>query len=177
MRTLTLNRHRSGGFSMIELLVAVLVMGIGVLGISGLQLVSMQNNRAALQRAEAVQLAYDILDRIRANPQNGVVGAPYAIALGDGPGASTNCNDNACTEAQMVTFDLNVWKCTLGNYNEEGTCDTLRNDGIIPSADEQPGLPQGDGSIALDGNGVITVTVQWTERGNLVRTVAVSSQG
>ena len=60
--------HSARGFSMIELLVAVLVMGIGVLGITGLQMVSLQNNRGALVRAEAVQLAYDILDRIRANP-------------------------------------------------------------------------------------------------------------
>ena len=70
------------GFSMIELLVAVLVMGIGVLGITGLQMVSLQNNRGALVRAEAVQLAYDMLDRIRANP-----GANYGpLNLGARPG-------------------------------------------------------------------------------------------
>ena len=48
------------GFSMIELLVAVLVMGIGVLGVSALQLVSLQNNRSALVQSEAVQYAYDV---------------------------------------------------------------------------------------------------------------------
>jgi len=67
-----LAHKKIAGFSMIELLVAVLVMGIGVLGITGLQMVSLQNNRGALLRSEAVMLAYDMLDRIRANP----VGTP-----------------------------------------------------------------------------------------------------
>ena len=170
-------RKKQSGFSMIELLVAVLVMGIGVLGISGLQLVSMQNNRAALQRAEAVQLAYDILDRVRANPLGNPVGQPYQIDLDDFPAGVNDCNAGACTQAQMANFDLAVWKCTLGGHHDEGACTTLRADQVIASEDEQPGLPEGDGSLTVDANGVITVVVQWTERGNLDRTVTVSSQG
>ncbi len=165
------------GFSMIELLVAVLVMGIGVLGISGLQLVSMQNNRAALQRAEAVQLAYDVLDRIRANPIGAPVGMPYQIAVGAFPGGVIDCTANNCTQAQMAAFDLGVWKCTLGDHHDESDCDDLRNADVIASEDAQPGLPEGDGSVAIDGAGVITVTVQWSERGNQTRSVTVSSQG
>ena len=46
------------GFSMIELLVAVLVMGIGVLGITGLQMVSLQNNRGALVRPPRLSLPW-----------------------------------------------------------------------------------------------------------------------
>jgi type IV pilus assembly protein PilV len=65
------------GLSMIELLVAVLVLAIGILGITALQMVSLQNNRGALFRAEAVQLAYDMMDRIRANPEGAVPGAAY----------------------------------------------------------------------------------------------------
>ena len=81
-RTSLLMRRAARGFSMIELLVAVLVMGIGVLGITGLQMVSLQNNRGALTRADAVQLAYDMLDRMRANP-----GAAYAgLFLTEGTG-------------------------------------------------------------------------------------------
>ena len=58
--------RREAGFSMIELLVAVLVMGIGVLGITALQMVSLQNNRGALMRSEATLRTYDVMDRIRA---------------------------------------------------------------------------------------------------------------
>ncbi len=172
-----INSRRNRGFSLIELLVAVLVMGIGVLGISALQLVSMQNNRAALQRAEAVQLAYDVLDRIRANPLGAPVGQPYQIDMGDFPGAVVDCTANTCTQAQMTQFDLGVWKCTLGDFHDEDICGELREDGALASEDDQPGLPEGDGSIAVNGNGVITVVVRWAERGNQTRNVTVSSQG
>ncbi|NOX51847.1 MAG: type IV pilus modification protein PilV [Gammaproteobacteria bacterium] len=65
------------GFSMLELLVAVLVMGVGVLGVTGLQMVSLQNNQDALLRGDALQQAYDILDRIRVNPGAAVPGIAY----------------------------------------------------------------------------------------------------
>jgi type IV pilus assembly protein PilV len=163
------------GFSMIELLVAVLVMGIGVLGITGLQMVSLQNNRGALVRGEAVQLAYDILDRVRANP-----GANYdGLNLATPPVAATDCHANACTAAEMVTFDQTVWKCSLGLWNANANCAGLRDGVILPSAAEQPGLPSGDGQIAVNAaTGIVTVTVQWQEPNQPAPTsITIDSQG
>jgi len=163
------------GFSMIELLVAVLVMGIGVLGITGLQMVSLQNNRGALLRGEAVQLAYDMLDRVRANPGSNYGG----LNMGTAPPAATNCHANNCTEAQMVTFDQAVWKCSLGLWNTNANCAALRNGVILPTAANQPGLPSGDGRIAVNaGTGIVTITVQWQEPNvaNL-STISIDSQG
>ncbi|HTO57323.1 MAG TPA: type IV pilus modification protein PilV [Pseudomonadales bacterium] len=162
------------GFSMIELLVAVLVMGIGVLGITGLQMVSLQNNRGALMRGEAVQLAYDMLDRVRANPGSNYDG----LNLGTAPPAATNCNANNCTEAQMVTFDQAVWKCSLGNWNADAKCVAFRNGTILPAAGAQPGLPAGDGRVAVNAAGIVTITVQWQEPNmpNL-SSISISSQG
>jgi type IV pilus assembly protein PilV len=81
----------SRGFSMIELLVAVLVIEVGVLGVTALQMVSLQNNRSALVRSEAVQLAYDMMDRIRGNPRGGVPGQAYGgLDVGDNPPASAD---------------------------------------------------------------------------------------
>jgi type IV pilus assembly protein PilV len=173
-RTSLSKRRTALGFSMIELLVAVLVMGIGVLGITGLQMVSLQNNRGALTRADAVQLAYDILDRIRANP-----GAVYAgLALADVPPVTIDCQAAACTEAQMATFDQAVWKCSLGNWNAHANCAALRDGVILPLAVNQPGLPSGDGSIAVNAGGIVTITVQWQEPNQpAVTTIAIDSQG
>ena len=166
---------------MIELLVAVLVMGIGVLGITALQMVSLQNNRAALYRAEAVQLAYDMMDRIRGNPSGvNVIGEAYdGMDLAEVPGAPpTLCHQATCTQAQMVLFDFAVWKCSLGGMNDEDFCDDLRTAGALPSETEQPGLPGGDGSIEVDaGTGVITVVVSWTEPNGQVRNITIDSQG
>lgn len=159
-----------GGFSLIELLVAVLVMGIGVLGVTALQMVSLQNNRAALERAEAVQLAYDMMDRVRANP-----GTAYAIAVGTAPPAATDCTANTCTAAQMADFDLASWKCQLGNFHTDAACTGFRGAGVLPPETDQPGLPQGDGSVAAAG-GVMTVAVQWMSFDGTVQTVTIDSQ-
>ena len=175
---------KQSGFTMIELLVAVLVMGVGVLGVTGLQLVSLQNNQAALMRAEAAQLAYDILDRIRVNPGTGAVaGVAYnGIAVGDEPAVPTNCLENTCTTAQMTAFDVAIWKCSLGAYNGEDVCIDIRDwagdEVALPPEAQQPGLPNGDGSIAVDGvTRMITVTVEWTGFGGVDQEFSISSQG
>ena len=169
---------RQRGFSMIELLVAVLIMGIGVLGVTGLQMVALQNNRDALMRTEALQLAYDIMDRIRVNPGAGVPGANYAgVAFDDAPAAPADCLANLCTDLQIATFDLAMWKCSLGGHNDEAVCTTLRNNGLLPDVSDQPGLPDGNGQIALDGAGVITVSVRWSGFGNAEQTIDLETQG
>ena len=71
---------RVRGHSMIEVLVAALVMATGVLGASSLQTAGLRANRTALQRSEAVQLSWSVIDRIRVN-----TGGDYDVALGDAP--------------------------------------------------------------------------------------------
>jgi type IV pilus assembly protein PilV len=166
--------RRSRGFSMIELLVAVLVVGIGVLGATGLQMISLQHNRGAVLRSEAVQLAYDIMDRIRANPKGN-----YGIALGAGPTAAPDCLGGVCSDAQMVSFDQASWKCSLGGFNADAVCDGLRAGGVLAPTSDQPGLPSGDGSIAVDGaTGLVTVTVSWQEQNMPNPTsISIESQG
>ena len=178
MRRIRSLQTKSGGYSMMELLVAVLVMGVGILGVTGLQLVSLQNNQAALLRAEAIQLAYDVLDRIRVNPGAGVRGAAYnGVGMGDAPAAPADCLANNCNAGQITQFDISVWKCSLGGHNAEDVCQDLRDDDILPAANQQPGLPNGDGSIVVDGGGVITVTIQWTGFNNQNQQVVIESQG
>jgi type IV pilus modification protein PilV len=165
------------GFSLIELLVAVLVMAIGVLGITALQMVSLQNNRAALERADAVQLAYDMMDRIRANPLGAPLGAAYGgLALADGPPAAPDCLDNVCTPAQIVAFDQASWKCQLGEFRDDAVCVGLRDDGVLPPLTLHPGLPEGDGAVAVDAAGVVQVRVQWTGTDGVQQFVTISSQ-
>ncbi len=157
---------------MMEMLVAVLVMGVGVLGVTGLQLVSLQNNQAALMRADAVQFAYNILDRIRMND----VSVYNNVNLGDAPAGATNCVEADCTLQEMALFDMAVWKCSLGAFNDESWCEDLRNSDALPPEDELPGLPNGDGGIETQANGFVTVTVQWTGFNNEVREIEMRSR-
>ncbi len=172
----SLNKHRRG-FSMIELLVAVLVMGVGVLGVTALQMLSLQNNRSALLRAEAVQLAYDMMDRIRANPQGAVPGGAYdGLDVGDNPPGAADCVANNCSQAQMISFDQAVWKCSLGGFVEDAMCIDFRDGGVLPAATLQPGLPNGDGSIDVDAAGIVTIVVRWQEPNNQIQTITIGSQ-
>lgn len=179
-----INSRKQAGFSMMELLVAVLVMGVGVLGVTGLQLISLQNNQDALLRSEAVMLAYDMIDRVRANVPVDVAGGVmtetklYADVAKDADPPAVGANDCMtadCTPAAMVNFDLAYWKCSLGAHNEHAVCEALREADRLPAVEAQPGLPAGRGVVEIDGDMVI-VTVEWEGFNNEIQTVTVRSK-
>lgn len=89
------------GTTLIETLVALLVLSIGLLGIAGMQMTSLQNNRGAHLRSQAQVLSYDIADRMRANRNAALMGG-YTIAFGASASGST-----------VQVIDLNNWKQSL----------------------------------------------------------------
>lgn len=160
-----------------ELLVAVLVMGVGALGVSALQMVSAQNNRAALLQAEATQLAWDMMDRIRAQAALGAASLNYPqLGIGDAPPRAPDCLGQPCSATQMAAFDLALWKCSLGGFAEHRNCVALRSRAdLLPTAG-QSGLPGGDGAVQVDGNADrMRIRVQWLEQGRL-RAIALESR-
>src|SRR5690606_11407918 len=74
-------RGRQGGASLIEVLVAVLIMAIGLLGIAAMQTAALRNNQSALERSQAVIQSYAILDAMRANRAQALGGAYNMAAL------------------------------------------------------------------------------------------------
>lgn len=72
------NRPRSqqGGFTMIEVLVALVVLAIGLLATAQLQALSLQRNNESLFRTQATNLGYEIMDQLRATRQIVVGGDP-----------------------------------------------------------------------------------------------------
>ena len=150
------------GFSLLELLVAVLVVAVGALGVAGLQLASIQNNRGAMQYSVTTALATDLVERMRANPR-----ADYSTDLGAAPPPFNDCLLNDCTPGQLAQFDLAVWKCALGKWQEDTTCDGLP-EAVRPMAV----LPGADGKVVEDA-GVVTVTVAWGRAGRDTFEIAV----
>ena len=61
------NRKVQRGFTMIEVLIAVLILAIGLLGVAGVQLVSMQQTANSTLRSEATMYAQSLADRVRSN--------------------------------------------------------------------------------------------------------------
>jgi len=80
------------GFTLLEVLIALLVFSIGLLGLAGLQLTGLKNNHSAQQRTEATVHAYDILDKMRLNRAVAKAGG-YDISLAAGAPSGTSLVD------------------------------------------------------------------------------------
>lgn len=59
--------HRQSGSSLLEVLIAVLVLSFGLLGVAGMQASALRNNQSAAERSQVVFMTYSILDAMRAN--------------------------------------------------------------------------------------------------------------
>ena len=139
-------QRKQRGVSLVEVLVSVVIMSVGILGIAGIQVVSLQQNRSAIFRAEALQLANDILDRMRANPAQNY--AP--VNFNDPPPGIVGCTAATCTPLQMRSYDIAQWKCSINSADPGGIpfprCVTL---GIAGA------LPQGQGAIVNNTNAAL----------------------
>jgi type IV pilus assembly protein PilV len=94
-----MKRHQ--GVSLLEIMIAVLVLSIGILGMATLQLQALKSNQSALTRTEATQYAYMITDMMRANRSAALLGQ-YNVGLGEVASGST-----------MAMLDLQYWKQAL----------------------------------------------------------------
>jgi len=99
---------QQAGLTLIEVLIAVLVLAIGLLGIAGLQSSVLANNLISYQYTQAATLAEGMIERMRANRQAVLEGA-YALAPGArAPEAPANCSSAACSPAQQAAWDIAV---------------------------------------------------------------------
>ena len=161
-----LKTHQSG-FTMIEVLVSIMILSVGVLGMTSMQGIALASNRDALLRIEASQLTVDLIDRIEANG-NTTYGP---IALGEEPNSVTDCSVNNCTPAAMEAYDVTQWLCAVNSVDASGApytaCDEL---GIVGA------LPLGEASIkTIDDE--YSIKVQWTEaKSNKINSVQLYMQ-
>ena len=129
------SKNRTGGvkhgrgFSLIEVLIALIILSVGMLGIAGLYVQSMQAGRTSMFRHNAVTIAGDIADRIRANP---AAGTAYAATTG----ADNSCVNGGinCSPAQMAAHDISLWQEQADDSLPNGKV-TVTHDGdlVLPS--------------------------------------------
>ncbi len=160
------SNNKLRGFSLLELLIALIVFSIGLLAIAGLQTVSKQANYEAIQRTTAAQVANGLLEDMRTNG-NGIDIYAAAPQLGGGVIGTEpvpNCRDGSeCNAAQKAAHDLWFWEQVL-----DGNLET--NAGIAAGGLVLPALcvtsPGGGGA------GVYTVTIVWRGTASISSTVA-----
>jgi type IV pilus assembly protein PilV len=102
---------RQKGFTLVETLVALVVLSIGLLGVAALQLTALQNNGSAVLRSQATYLTYDIADRMRANHDRAVAKA-YDVKFGATPGNTSPAEK-----------DLTAWKTAVAATLPAGDCE------------------------------------------------------
>lgn len=108
------NRRRRGlqsGFTLIEVMVTVFVMAVGMLGVAGMQAVSVRESQNTYYRTQADLLASDMVDRMRANRTGSRSGNDNGY-LAAAPVGSANCS-STCDEDNMADFDLKEWHDAL----------------------------------------------------------------
>ncbi|WP_252176450.1 type IV pilus modification protein PilV [Endozoicomonas sp. 4G] len=109
--------RRQKGVGLIEVMVALLVISVGVLGMAGLQTKSLQHNQLAYLRSQAVIIVNDMMDRIRANKTIAASGNDYVITEAEyvAAGCTTTdfidrCESATCNESQLAIYDVQQWK-------------------------------------------------------------------
>lgn len=89
--------HIQRGFTLLEVMIAVFVLSIGLLGLAHLQVVTLKATQSADFKTQATILAMDMFSRMRAN-QDAAYGNSYAIDLDDAVPGTTSLADRDITE-------------------------------------------------------------------------------
>lgn len=145
----TTTPYRTQGFTLLEVLVALVILSLGLLGVAGLLITSQKANSSSYIKQQSIQAAYDILDRMRANTNQAYTGKYNVnnLASGSLPSAPSSCISNVCSASQMASYDTYNWLLELSQL-----------------------LPSGRGSITTQAIGgsptqvAATITVQWDDK-------------
>ncbi|UZE17164.1 type IV pilus modification protein PilV [Pseudomonas sp. B21-054] len=102
------SNRAQAGMTLIEVLVAVLILGVGMLGAAMIQLNALKYTDSSRMTSQASFIAYDMLDRIRANS-----GADYTITPPNSP------NLNVARDQDLYDFKTNI--VAFGGATATGT--------------------------------------------------------
>ncbi len=156
--------HRPGhcpysGFTLIEILVAIVVLSIGLLGAVGMQLAALQANKEARHQAVGVRYAQELAEKMRANRQ-ALADAAYAIdwKSTEGPADfTTDCARRLCgTASEVAHWDL--YDLTSRLLQDEG----LPKARLVVCRDAHPYDASGIPQWPCSGNGTLFIKLGWT---------------
>lgn len=117
---------RQRGFNLVEVLIALIIMSVGMLGIAGLYVQSLQAGRTSTFRHNAITLAGDVADRIRANPR--------ALIAYENAGSDEGCvaGTKNCTPEEMANTDILLWEQQADDTLPAGDVAITFDDAVTP---------------------------------------------
>lgn len=133
-----MKRSRQKGVTFIEVLVAVVVLSVGFLATSRMQIMGMRYNQSAFMKSQASIMATNIADRMRTNMMGvnaGLYDAVNTTSLPNDPG----CMSSGCNSNQLAQLDIRQWGLVLADN-----------------------LPDGLGKVTNDA-GLFQIDVEWSE--------------
>jgi type IV pilus assembly protein PilV len=167
------------GTSLIEVMMAVLVFSIGLIGLAGLMVMASRSSHAAYLRTQVTFLASNMANRMSAN-STGVWKGDYNSDNYPLGATEDRCAEGAaCNSAALAAHDQKLWSSQLKTFLPDPSatvqCSVAAIGGINPAPDLSRKPPYG---------GNCMMTISWNEqgagdqnhRGNGVQTFAWSFQ-
>jgi type IV pilus assembly protein PilV len=114
-KKLRLGHKNQTGTSLIEVLISVLILGIGLLGIASMQAITLRNGQSSMERGQAVMQTYSIIDAMRSN---------VLLARANAYGMARTCTVPAAV-ATLAQNDLNAWMTNLQTNLGSAACGTI----------------------------------------------------
>ena len=156
------------GFTLLEVLIALLIFSLGLMGLAGLLTTSVKTNHSAYLRTQAIFLAQSMADRMRANPL-GLWHAKYNLGTiqttaGTAPAAATNtpsgsmqdCTGSSCPYTNVATRDLQVFQNQLVQF--------LPNAGVAINCTAPASIPAAAQLLTLPPYAqTCEIQVSWTQ--------------
>ncbi|MCL1141469.1 type IV pilus modification protein PilV [Shewanella gaetbuli] len=144
---------KEDGFSLIEVMVALVILVIGLIGIFNLHIVAKKGSFDSFQQTQASYYANDIINRMRLNASQlnayGTSGSVGSIYSGTPTVPGTSCNGTAtCSPAEMAAWDLYEWRAAFTGEAE------------VVNSKNVGGLDSPTACILVNGNDV-TVVISW----------------
>ena len=158
---------KQSGFSLIEIMVAALVLSIGILGVASLQIIGMKGTHQSSMKQQAMAIVQTLTERMHSNKQ-GVAAGNYVVL----DSSTFDCDDlpscsgssSTCTVAEIATVDLHNLICgyKAGSFPSTGGVKT-------PALGDMQGLVNGELNVICPNalgciTGDIQISVLWDER-------------
>lgn len=168
---MSLYSRNQRGASLIEVLIALLIFTVGLLGLAAMQLSSLRSTADSGQRSQSVWLMQDFIERMRANPDG--TAAQYAAAQNCAalparmcadyynPSTAAKVNASECNATQMAAFDAWEAQCSYAAIANFNTTDARFNSRDFITPPDGARLVQGQD----DGND-LDLSLNWLNRSN-----------